>query len=119
MSPTTTSILIAIVTGVMGGGLITAGVSLYRAKKTATAERDNIIVTGAETAVLALQKTLTAETARADRAEKKNEELREEMRQKEQRIAQLENKLDTIQSALDEARDELHAFVMGSRPERS
>jgi len=90
-------ILTTAVAGFAGGGALTGAVAVYAARKKVPAERDSIIVNGAETAVVALQAVLQAETARADRAEA--------------RCAALELKLDAIQAALDEARTELHSIL--------
>ncbi|MFC0622806.1 hypothetical protein [Kribbella deserti] len=92
------------VTAFAGGSFLAGAVAAYSAKKKAPAERDSIIVTGAQTAVVALEAVLEAETARANRAEADLE------RERERRLA-LEIKLDVIQAALDEARNELHDYI--------
>ncbi|WP_405057042.1 hypothetical protein OG474_30440 [Kribbella sp. NBC_01505] len=97
-------LLAAIGSGVVGGGVITGLVNAWVARKRVPAETDSIIVTGAEKAVVALQAVLQAETARADRAEAEAD------RERQRRVA-LEDKLDLIQAALDEARSELHALT--------
>ncbi len=104
-------LLLAASSGVMGGGFIGAAVSVDTAKKKVPVERDSIIVTGAETAVVALEKTLAAETKRADRAEATVAVRDEQLNRKDARIAALEERLDQLQAALDAARDELHAIL--------
>lgn len=81
----------------VGGTAISALVNAWVNRKKAPVERDSIIVTGAEKAVVALQAVVEAETARADRAEAK--------------VAAMEARLDSMQKMLDEARDELHAWA--------
>jgi septal ring factor EnvC (AmiA/AmiB activator) len=97
----------------LSGGLVAAVVAAYRAKRTVPAERDSIVVTGAETAVLTLERTLQAETKRADRAEAALTQRDDELARKDRRIAALEARLDQLQVALDQARDELHAIIKG------
>ncbi|WLW38576.1 hypothetical protein [Streptomyces phage Verabelle] len=103
--------LLAATTGVMSGGFIGAIGTIWSARKKVPAERDSIIVSGAETAVLALEKTLEAETRRADRAEAVVAQRDEALARKDERISALESRLDALQSALDAARDELHAIL--------
>lgn len=88
----------------LGGGLITALVTLYRARRHVPVERDSIIVTGAQGAVLALEKSLQAETARADRAEKEAERLRSEKEHLLEQIDTLKKTLDDVQEQLEEVR---------------
>lgn len=125
MNPDTTTFVSGIATALLGGGGTAALVSVYSARKKVPAERDSIVVTGAETAVLTLEKTLAAETRRADRAEaqlvERTAEVERKDRQlamkdsqiarKDERIANLEARLDRLQELLDEARDELHAII--------
>ena len=102
------NLLIAATTGLLGGGLITAFVALYRARKTVPAERDSLVVGGAETAVLSLERSLAAETRRADRAEAAVIEKDKIIASKEARIETLERRLDEVQNMLDAVRLELH-----------
>lgn len=95
----------------MGGGLIAACVSWYVAKSKTPAEVDSIIVAGAESAVVTIEKTLAAETRRADRAEAREAVLLQRIADKEARIEALEHKLDALQNALDDARKELHSII--------
>lgn len=106
----TSPILIGVLTTLLGGGFITALVALYTAKRKVPIERDNLIVSGAETAVLSLERTLAAETRRADRAEAKVASLEDALARKDARIEALEARLDEFQSHLDLARAELHAI---------
>ncbi len=105
------SLLTGALTGVMGGGFLGALGALWTAKKKVPAERDSIIVTGAETAVLSLERTLAAETKRADRAEAVVAKKDEALARKDARIEALERKLDALQAALDAAREELHSIL--------
>lgn len=107
---TSTSIIVPLLSVVLGGGFVTACVALYTARRKVPVERDNLIVSGAETAVLSLERTLAAETRRADRAEAKVASLEEALARKDRRIEALEKRLDDFQTALDMAREELHAI---------
>lgn len=98
------AILPALVSGVMSGGLLFAGNAIYKARKTAPAERDNIIVQGAETAVIALERSLAAETKRADRAEAA-------VAERDAQLSRLQDRLETVQATLDEVRRELHDLL--------
>lgn len=101
-------VIVAIISGITGGGLIAGFVSLYTARKKVPVERDSIIVNGAESAVLSLERTLAHETARADRAEALVAKRDEEINRKDARIEALEKRLDEVQAVLDAAREELH-----------
>lgn len=103
--------LVAASTGVMSGGFIAAAVSVYTARKKVPAERDSLIVAGAETAVVSLERTLNAETRRADRAEAMVLVRDEQLARKDARITALEGRLDILQSHLDAARQELHDIL--------
>lgn len=85
----------------LAGTGVAGAVAVYTARKKVPAEVDSIIVNGAEKAVVALQAVLQAETARADRAEA--------------RVVAMEAKFDAVQGLLDEAREELHAWVIADR----
>lgn len=104
-------ILVAAASTVLSGGGVAAFVSLYTAKRKVPAERDAIAVGGAETAVLSLERSLKAETRRADRASEEVVRLQDVIAQRDARITALEKRLDDMQVALDRARDELHALV--------
>lgn len=107
--------LAAIAAAILGGGGLASVGSLYLARKRAPADVESVVVQTAETAVLTLERSLQAETRRADRAEAEAGELRIRLDEKDERIAALEKRLDTLQAALDDARDELHAIIVGSR----
>lgn len=107
-----TALLVAIVTGVLSGGLFTAAAALYRARQTVPAERDNLVVSGAETAVLSLERSLAAETRRAERAEASLVMRDEVIAAKERRIEALELQLEKAQLLLDQVREELHEIRM-------
>ncbi len=104
-------LLTGVATGVMGGGFLGALTTVWTARKKVPVERDSIIVTGAETAVLSLERTLAAETKRADRAEAVVLAKDEALARKDARIEALERKLDALQQALDAAREELHSIL--------
>lgn len=101
-------LLIAAVSAVLSGGLVGAFVTLWTARQKVPAEVDSIAVSGAETAVLALERTLAAETKRADRAEA-------QVLKQDERIETLEKKLDDLQYALNGARAELQSLQNDSR----
>jgi hypothetical protein len=92
----------------LAGGGAAGAVAFYTARKKAPAERDSIIVNGAETAVVALQAVLLAETARADRAEARADKA-------DARVLAMEARLDAVQGLLDEAREELHTWLVADR----
>lgn len=103
-----TNLLPIIISGVLGGGIFGAVATLYRAKKVVPAERDSFVVGGAETAVLSLEKSLAAETRRADRAEAAEARAQEIIAAKDRRIEALERRIDDMQAMLDSLRVELH-----------
>lgn len=106
-SDTLVPIAVALLTSGIGAGLI----SLYKDRKKAPVERDAISVTGSQTAVLSLERSLAAETKRADRAEALVVKRDSELARKDARIVALEKRLDTLQAALDAARTELQAII--------
>ncbi|WP_405056958.1 hypothetical protein OG474_29990 [Kribbella sp. NBC_01505] len=93
----------------LGGSLVTGIATYVVQRKKAPAEIDSIIVNGAETAVVALKAVLEAESARADRAEAERDRALE-------REAKMEVRLDAMQTMLDEARGELHAWRQERNP---
>lgn len=99
-----------LISTIASGGLVGALVSWYAAKKKVPVERDSIIVTGATSAVTALQAVVEAESKRADRAEARVAELEAQLHRKDERIEALEFRLDIMQAALDEAREELRSI---------
>lgn len=103
----------------LGGGLIGSGATAYNVKKKAPVERDSIIVSGAETAVVTMDKALTRATADHERdvarldacladERAENERLRQEITRKDNRIESLERRVDDLQRVLDAVREELH-----------
>lgn len=104
-------LLAAIISALMSGGFVASIVAFYTAKRKVPVEVDSIIVSGAESAVLTIEKTLAAETRRADRAEAREGVLLQRIADKEARIEALEHKLDALQNALDDARQELHSII--------
>jgi hypothetical protein len=107
------ALLIAIVSAVLGGGGASAAVALFKAKKTTGAEVDSIIVGGAEKAVLTMKQALEASqhetnTVRADR-----DRLTAEVARKDDRIRDLEMRLDGVQALLDAARADIAALRAG------
>lgn len=95
----------------MSGGFLGTILSIYKARQSGPAERDSIIVAGAERSVLSLERSLNAETQRADRAEAALGKSDEALLRKDARIVALETRLDALQAALDAARDELHTIL--------
>lgn len=102
------TVVATLLTVLLGGGFVGSVVTLWTARKKVPAERDSIIVSGAETAVLALERALGAALKAAEHAEALNLD-------KDQRIAHLEKRLDDVQELLDIARTELHAIRNNSR----
>lgn len=104
-----------LVVAVLGSGGVTAYLSHLATAKAVRAklpaERDSIIAEGAHTAVQSLTESLAAETARANRSEQENAQLR-------QRCKLLEARLDSIQSALEAARAELHEIRESGSPQQ-
>lgn len=98
----------------LSGGFLTALGSLWTIKNKGPLERQNLIVSGAESAVASLDRSLEAETRRADRAEARVVQLEEAMAAKDARIEALERRLDDFQAALDVARAELHSIRTSS-----
>lgn len=84
----------------LSGGLVTALVTLYRARHTVPVERDSVIVQGATGAVTALERALQAETARADRNA-------EEIQTLAAKIDMMQETINTLQAALDEMKRSL------------
>lgn len=108
MDPTLLKLLVSLL---LSGGLITAVVSVYNAHKKTPVERDNIIVSGAETAVLALERSLKAETARANRAESSLASRDQTIATKDALIERMQARLDEVQRTLDEVRAELASII--------
>ncbi|GAB3830238.1 hypothetical protein [Kribbella italica] len=93
------------------GTAVAGVVAAWTARKKVPVERDSIIVNGAETAVVALTAVLAAETARADRAEAdRDHAIADRDAERERRMA-VELRLDAIQAALDDAREELRSIA--------
>lgn len=121
-SVTSDSPLVILVTALLSGGVGTGITAVWRARKTVPAERDNLIVGSAQTALLSMKDSLAAEAARADRAENaiadrdekiaaRDAVIAERDRQlaaKDARIESLETRIDSLQEALDGMRLELH-----------
>jgi uncharacterized protein YlxW (UPF0749 family) len=101
------TLIVAVMSTLLGGGLLTALTTLYRARRTVTVERDSIIVTGAHGAVLALEKSLHAESARADREAADNVRLRTEIFSLEAKMDAMQDTIAGLQNALDEMRSHL------------
>lgn len=109
---TSPEVLVPAVVAILSGGFVGACVAVYRAKQTVPAERDNLVVSGAETAVLSLERSLAAETRRAERAEASLVMRDEVIAAKERRIEALERQLEKAQQLLDAVREELHEIRM-------
>lgn len=111
MTPILMELVRLLVPVILGGGLLGAYVSYYTARQKVPRQADSLIVSGAETAVATLERSLAAETRRADRAERLAASLEEAIERKDARINALEARLDTMQAMLDDARSELHAII--------
>ena len=103
-------LLLPVVSILLGGGGIASLFAWLLARKKAPAEKDSIVVQSAETAALSLQKSLAAETARADRESARADKLQADNERKDKRIATLETRLDAMQTTLDEMRRELESL---------
>lgn len=103
-------LLLPAISFILGSGGIATVLAWLVARKKAPAEKDSIVVQSAETAALALQKSLAAETARADRETQRADRLQAEVERKDKRITLLETRLDAMQSTLDEMRRELESL---------
>jgi len=103
----------AIALAVLGSGGFAAILTFVIARRKAPAEVDSIIVTGAESAVLSLQKAVEAATLRATTAETQLAASHERERRKDERIELLEQRLDRVQNILDDVRAELAAVRRG------
>ncbi len=99
-------LLLPVVIAILGGGGLVGFLSWLIARKKAPAEVDSIVVQSAETAALSLQKSLIAETNRADR-------LALEIERKDKRIAALEARIESMQRLLDDMRTELATLKRG------
>lgn len=99
-SVTSDSPLVILVTALLSGGVGTGITAVWRARKTVPAERDNLIVGSAQTALLSMKDSLAAEAARADRAEKALRERDRQIATKDARIEALERSLDAMQDRL-------------------
>lgn len=100
-------VIVAGVSGLLGGGSLSAAVAYWTARRRVPAETDSIIVGSAETTVQAALAVAAAESARADRAEAA-------AAAKDKRIEALEAKIDFLQTALDAVRAEVHAIKTDS-----
>lgn len=110
--------LLEVIIAILGGGSLVAAVLTYViAKRKAPAEVDSIVVSGAESAVLSLQRAVDVERGLRERAERENAHLRDELaerdrrlRERDRRITALEAQLDKCQQTLQDARDQIHAL---------
>lgn len=125
-----------IVTGLLSGSLFAALATLVTSRTTARktdaervalverapAERDNIIVTGAEAAVLTMKAALDSAQGRIAELERDRESDRRRMADLETRHAAIAAALDVAEAALAEARligDELARQLRDLRAERA
>jgi predicted nucleic acid-binding Zn-ribbon protein len=113
----TGDVLAACAAAVLSGGGVGAFASLYAAKRKVPAERDSIAVAGSENAVLAIERSLAAETRRADRAEREVVRLQDLVSERDARITALEHRLDDVQASLDQARGDLASLIADVRKE--
>lgn len=103
-----------IVTLVLSSGTVAAILTYVIARRKAPAEVDSIVVKGAESAVLSLEKALTVERTQRAEAEKEARRLRDEVAKKDRRIEALEKQLDRAQEMLNEVRAELERIRHGA-----
>lgn len=101
---TLSTVISILMPALLGGGLITALATLYKTRRTVPVERDSIIVTGAQGAVLSLETALRHETARADRAERESERLRAEKEHLLAKIEEMQAKITALQDDLGDLR---------------
>ncbi len=106
-------LLTAVVVALLSGGTLAAFFTYKIAKRKAPAEVDSIVVQGAESAVLSLQKANEVERHRAERAERDRDALRAEVARKDARIEALERQLDRAQEMLNQVREELEHIRRG------
>lgn len=92
--------LVILLTALLSGGVGTGLTAVWRARKTVPAERDNLIVGSAQTALLSMKDSLAAESTRADRAEKALRDRDRQIATKDARIEALERSLDAMQDRL-------------------
>jgi len=111
----TGGIIATVVAAVMGGGGIGAVISAWRARKVVPAERDSIIVTGAESAVESLQKALEQSDKRVAALEQENatlratvEQLRRDVEAAQASVRDLTTSLATTKAELDRLLDTKH-----------
>lgn len=90
-----------------GGASVGAIATAWRSRKIVPAERDNLIVGSAQTAVLSMKDSLTEEARRADRAEAECDRLRTQLDAKDTRIAALERSLDVMRERLEGQMEQL------------
>ena len=99
--------------GILGSGGLGAVLVYLVQRRKAPAEVDSIIVTGAESAVLSLQRANEAAVARAVAAEEQLAASHAREARKDERIESLERQLDRIQAMLNAARDEVASLRRG------
>lgn len=98
MSPVVEASVITGVLSLVGGGGLTTLVRSLR--KAAAPERDSIVVTSSETALVSVQKSLEIAERQRDAAVAENITLRA-------RLDDLQKKLDVAEAALNQARSQL------------
>lgn len=98
------------------GGAVAA---MWRARRTVPAERNNLIVTGAETAVKSLEKSLAAESARATRLEHENNELRQAIEALKSEVADVRRQLATALRATSDTQQRISDLQDRMRPSGS
>lgn len=115
---TAATVLPTLASVVLGGGLLTAVAQLVKARSVAAggranvtqlipAERDSVIVGGAETAVTILRNTLADVHNEATRLAKRVAELEAQLANRDQQIARLEDRLRRAEDELRAVADEL------------
>ena len=115
MTPETINL---VVTGLLSGGLFAALATVLTSRSTARrtnveadgikekapAERDNIVVTGAQAAVLTMQAALESAQTRIAHLEKDRESDRQRIEELEARLEGMQGRLEKAEADLGEAR---------------
>lgn len=114
------TVLVALVTGILSGGLIGAIASLIVGRATARktnaeakaldrklpAEVDSVVVQGAEAAVLTMERALTSAQNRIGQLEREREADRKRIAELEGKVSRLQGKVESAERSLGEARRE-------------
>lgn len=114
------TVLVALVTGILSGGLIGAIASLIVGRATARktnaeakaldrklpAEVDSVVVQGAEAAVLTMERALASAQGRIAQLEREREADRQRITELEAKVTRLQGKVESAERHLSDARRE-------------